>query len=102
MRIKKFVESTNLEDISSERIAEILKIIKETSELFDTKKEDISTFVTELSKFRSNKKKSNDQIDDTVLNLESTKKKISDVLTLLDTISSNLEDYKDNGRRYLY
>jgi hypothetical protein len=41
-------------------------------------------------------------IDDTILNLESLKSKMSDILKTISSVNENLTDYKENGRRYLY
>jgi ABC-type transporter Mla subunit MlaD len=102
MRISKFNESNTLDDISNDRIKEILDSMKNTSDTVSDKMEEIQTFIGEFSKFKGKSRKSNDQIDDTILNLETLKSKMSDILSTISSINENLTDYKENGRRYLY
>jgi len=102
MRIRKFNESGEVEDISNDRIKEILESIKKMSSIIDGQKDELQSFSSELSKFKSKSNKSNDQIDDTVLILESIKSKMDDLLSGLDTVNNNLMDYTENGRKYLY
>ena len=102
MRIRKFNESSEVDDISNERVGEILESMKKISAFIDDKKDEIQSLTNELSKFKSNSNKSNDQIDDTVSTLESLKSKMDDLLSNIDSINSNLSDYTENGRRYLY
>lgn len=102
MRIRKYFEATELNNISNERITEILEELKKISSFIDDKKNEVQSFTGELSKFKSKTNKSNDQIDDTVSNLESLQTKMDDMLSALNAINNNLTDYKENGRRYLY
>ena len=102
MRIRKYNESSELDNISNERISEILEELKNISSFIDDKKNEVQSFTGELSKFKSKTNKSNDQIDDTVSTLESLKSKMDDILSSLNAINNNLTDYKENGRRYLY
>ena len=102
MRISKFNESNSLEDISNDRIKEILDSMRNTSDVIDDKLEEVQTLLTEFSKFKGKSRKSNDQIDDTIMNLESLKTKMNDILLTISSINENLTDYKENGRRYLY
>jgi ABC-type transporter Mla subunit MlaD len=102
MKIYKFNESNILDDISPDRIDEVLNKLTETSNILDDKMESIQSLIGEFSKFKSNSKKSNDQIDDTVLSLESLKSKMSDSLQIISSINENLENYKENGRKYIY
>jgi chromosome segregation ATPase len=102
MRIRKFNESDEVEDISNDRVKEILESIKKISSVIDEQKEEIQSFSNELSKFKSKSNKSNDQIDDSILIFESLKSKMDDLLSGLDTVNNNLIDYTENGRKYLY
>ncbi len=102
MRIRKYNESSEINNISNERIAEILDELKKISSYIDDKKNEVQSFTGELSKFKSRTNKSNDQIDDTVSTLETLKSKMDDILSNLNAINNNLTDYKENGRRYLY
>ena len=102
MKIRKYNESTGLDNISNERITEILDEMKKISSFIDDKKNEVQSFTGELSKFKSKTNKSNDHIDDTVSNLESLNSKMYYILSSLNSINNNLTDYKENGRRYLY
>lgn len=102
MKIRKYYEASELNNISNERITEILEELKKISSFIDDKKNEVQSFTGELSKFKSKTNKSNDQIDDTVQTLETLKSKMDDILSSLNAINNNLTDYKENGRRYLY
>jgi len=102
MKIKKFNESNGIDEISTERVDEMLESLKKISSFMDDKKNEIQSFISELSRFKSKSNKSNDQIDDSVSILESTKSKMDDLLDNIESLNSNLQYYKENGRRYLY
>jgi hypothetical protein len=104
MIIKKFNEISNqvINDISNERVIEILDEISQISKVIDEGKSKINTILNELINFRSESTTSNDQIDDSVSNLEMSSDKLMDALTNLDTVSKNLNDYNESGRKYLY
>jgi len=42
------------------------------------------------------------EAEEKILNFEKVDTNLLDALSLLDTVYKNLEDYKDNGRKYLY
>jgi chromosome segregation ATPase len=102
MKIRKFFEQDENVDISNDRIKEILEQLTTISSDLDTNRESIISLTNELSNYRSKSKTSNDQIDDSVSNFEQVKENISTIISLLDTISKNLKDYDQSGRRYLY
>ena len=102
MKIRKFFEAEETVYISNDRIKEIIEQLSVISSTLDAKKEEIQSLTNELSNYRSKSKKSNDQIDDSVANLESIISKVKDVLSGLDTTSNNLKDYNESGRKYLY
>ena len=62
----------------------------------------IETISNDLSGYRSSSKKANDQIDDTVSDLEVIKTKVNDMIGLIENAVKNLKDYNQNGRKYLY
>ena len=101
MRIRKISEDL-VQDISSEKVEEMIKNLKDISEIIDEKKREIKKISTDLSAFSNKKEKKNDQVDDSILNFEKVDANLLDALSLLDTVYKNLEDYKDNGRKYLY
>lgn len=101
MQIRKISEDL-IQDISSEKVEEMIKNLKYISEIIDEKKKEIKKLSSDLSVFSNKKKKKNDQIDDSILNFEKVDSNLLDALSLLDTVYKNLEDYKENGRKYLY
>jgi len=101
MRIKRITDAV-INDISNERVEEMLETLKEIVESMDDNKELLKTMESELSNFLNKNAKKNDQLDDSSLNLNTSLGKIDEVLGLLDTIYTNLEDYNKNGRKYIY
>lgn len=102
MRIKRFNEATEEVDISSDRIDEILTELKEVAATFDDKNKLVESLENELNNYKSDSKKGNDQIDDSIFALQVIKKNISDSLDKIDTVVKNLQSYDDEGRKYLY
>lgn len=112
MRIRKFFENelqgpqgiTNLSnDISSERVEEIVREILTLLDKFQEGQTKLKKFEEELSKYRNKSKKGNDQIDDTVIEIQQVNKSLEiDVQSKLDNIIEKMKDYIDNGRNYIY
>ncbi len=102
MRIKRFNESTEQVDISSDRIDEMMTQLKETVASLDDKNKFIESLENELNNYKSDSQKGNDQIDDSIFALQVIKKNISDSLDKIDTVIQNLQNYDDEGRKYLY
>ena len=112
MKIKRFFENevqgpegkTDIvNDISTERVEQIIKEIGSFSTNFEENLTKLKKFEEELSKYKSESNKSNDQIDDTVVTLQKVNKSIEqDVLNNLDSIANKLNDYINNGRNYIY
>ncbi len=101
MRIKRFNESEQV-DISSDRIDEMITQLKETVAALDDKNKFIESLENELNNYKSDSQKGNDQIDDSIFALQVIKKNISDSLDKIDTVIQNLQNYDDEGRKYLY
>ena len=101
MKIRRFNES-DISDLSTDRVLEIVNSISDMLGDLNQKSEIIDSLVNELNNFRSSSTSKNDQIDDSVSNLELAKKCISDLLDRLDSVSQNMKDYNQNGRKYLY
>lgn len=99
MRIKRFNE--NLE-ISSERIGEMLEELKDLLTSLEDDNRIIEGYLNELENYKSDSTKGNDQIDDSLAALQVIKKNLEDSIDKSDTIISNLNDYKENDRQYLY
>jgi chromosome segregation ATPase len=102
MKIRKFFEAEENVDISNDRVKEIIEKLISCSQTLDSKKDEMSSLHNELSNYKSKSAKSNDQIDDSVANLEFVDSKLKDILNHIDTIVNDLKDYDSSGRKYLY
>lgn len=103
MKIKRFQEALDEKiEISPERIEEIISELTNIVTGLDASIEKLESFSNELSNYGSKSKKSNDQIDDSVINLDISKAKIEEMMLSLDTVINNLKDYNQNGRNYIY
>jgi ABC-type transporter Mla subunit MlaD len=101
MKIKRFNESEQV-DISSERIEEILDNLKQLSSTLEDKGKFVDSLINELNNYKSNSQKGNDQVDDSVAALQVIKKDLDNSLDKTDTVLTNLMDYNEKGRKYLY
>lgn len=101
MKIKRISENL-VQEISEDKISEMELSLKEISKLLDEKKSEIEKLISTISEFTSKNKSKNDQLDDSKLNLDKAKTSMLDTMVFLDTVTKNLEDYKTNGRKYLY
>lgn len=101
MKIKRFYESEQI-DISTERIDEIVENIKQFSSNLLEREKFIESLLTELENYKSDSSKGNDQIDDSIASLQVIKRDIDSIQDKIDTVSSNLKDYNQGGRKYLY
>ena len=101
MKIKRFNEDEQV-DISSERVSEINEELKDFAAIMLDKSKYIESLLNELNNFRSDSKKGNDQIDDSIAALQVIKKDLDDCIDKLDTVVSNLDSYNQDGRKYLY
>lgn len=101
MKIKRFNESEQV-DISSERIEEMLDSLKQLSSILDDKGKSVDSLINELNNYKSDSQKGNDQVDDSVAALQVIKKDLDNSLDKTDTVISNLMDYSEKGRKYLY
>lgn len=101
MKIKRFNEDEQV-DISSDRVTEINGELKSFADIMSDKSKYIESLLNELSNYKNDSKKGNDQIDDSILALQVIKKDIDDCSDKIDTIINNLLDYNDGGRKFLY
>ena len=62
----------------------------------------IESLVNELSNYKSEATKGNDQIDDSIASSQFVKSNIDDAIDKVDNIINNLVDYNEKGRQYLY
>jgi ABC-type transporter Mla subunit MlaD len=101
MKIKRFFESDQV-DISTERITEVMDELKDFIANIEDRSKKIDALGTELSNYKNNSTKSNDQIDDSIAALQIIKKDLDDCVDKLDTVVNNLDSYNLDGRKYLY
>ena len=101
MKIKRFNEAEQV-DISSERIEEMLDSLKQLSAMLDDKGKSVDSLINELNNYKSDSQKGNDQVDDSVAALQVIKKDLDNSLDKTDTVLTNLMDYNEKGRKYLY
>jgi chromosome segregation ATPase len=101
MKIKRFNEDEQV-DISSERVSEINEQLKDFAATMLDKSRYIESLLNELNNFKSDSKKGNDQIDDSIAALQVIKKDVDDCNDKIDTVINNLMDYNDGGRKYMY
>ena len=101
MKIRRFNESEQV-DISSERIEEMLDNLKQLSSTLDDKGKFVDSLINELNNYKSDSQKGNDQVDDSVAALQVIKKDLDNSLEKTDTVITNLMNYSEEGRKYLY
>lgn len=102
MKIKRFFETQEQVDISTERIAEINKELEDFAAIIEDKSIYTESLLNELNNFKSKSTKGNDQIDDSISALQIIKKDLDNCKDKIDTTISNLSDYNESGRKYLY
>jgi hypothetical protein len=102
MKIRKFNEADDINDISSDRTNEIIEDLRKTIVFLEQKVENIDSYLNELGNFQNTEKSKNDQIDDAVSNLQLVRSALKDSITNLDNSTISLEDYNKSGRKYLY
>ena len=102
MKIRRFFEAEEQKDIATERVEEILKELKEFTSQLEEKSKITDALETELSNYKNLSDKSNDQIDDSIAALQIIKKNVDDSIDKLDTVITNIQNYNEQGRKYLY
>jgi ABC-type transporter Mla subunit MlaD len=103
MKIKRFNEELEeVVDISQERVGEIIEELKDILSSLENKNKLIESYTNEFNNYKSNSKKSNDQIDDSIASLQVIKKDLDSSIDKVDTIINNLVSYNDEGRKFLY
>jgi len=101
MKIRRFLENEQ-KDLSTERVDEIMKELKKLGSYLEDKGNMINSLETELSIYKSQSNKGNDQVDDSTLALQVIKGSIDDIVDKLDTVVINLDGYNQEGRSFLY
>ena len=102
MKIKKFNENeTTLSNLSTDCADEIVKNLTELLTYIDEKNKTIDSFINELNKFKS-KKSTNNQIDDSIANLQLIRGSFKDAVDKIDNVVNNMKDYNNSGIKDLY
>jgi ABC-type transporter Mla subunit MlaD len=109
MKIRRFFENevqgpigtTSMSDISDDTVNQIINDLTEQITSLEQFSKKLKEYESKLERFTKNSSKGNDQIDDSITNLQQIQKYFSDSKTTLDTLISNLEDYSKNGRQYI-
>lgn len=96
----KFNEADAPKILSNDKIDEINKDITTTSSKLDEILEKYNSLYKEMEPFTS-KKSTNNQIDDAYVNLKTFLDKMDESKRLLSFISGKLENYKEEGEKYL-
>lgn len=99
--LKRFNEKKEILELSPERLDEINKSLVEFSSELNSKIELIESYLNELENYSSGNDE-NDQIDESILNLQIVKKSLEESLDKIDNTSNKLKDYGDKGRQYLF
>lgn len=99
MKIKRFTESL---EISQERIGDMTRELRELLDSLQSDKRTIESFLNELEDYKNDSQKGNDQIDDSAAAFQVIQKNLVDSIDKIDTVITNLGDYKENSRQYLY
>jgi Sec-independent protein translocase protein TatA len=90
-------------DISTDKAEKIIKEMGGFLSSFQDILSKLKKFEQELAKYKSKSKKSNDQIDDSVVQLQKVNKSLEqDVQNKLDSIIKKLNNYITNGRNFIY
>jgi DNA-directed RNA polymerase subunit F len=100
VKIKKFYEK--VEDIDNDKAREIIQEIENISQENTKSKEVVVSLISLLDRYTSDSEESNDQIDETVVELRSIDKKYEKMNASLAKITEFLTSYIDDGRKYLF
>lgn len=101
MRIKRFNEELDPIKMDNGKANDMIKELEEFIAISVTKRTSIESFLQELSNYENPSNKGNDQIDDTILAMQSIKNNLDDIINDLDTSINNLKSYVDSGSSFL-
>lgn len=100
-RIRRFDEAEQV-DISPERTAEMIEDLRDLVSTLADRKKSVDALISELDAYKNKSDKGNDQIDDTIATLQMVSKELESVSGNADSAVGNLENYGEEGRKYLY
>lgn len=101
MKIKRFNEKME-NNISIERSSQIIDELAIVISELDIRLNYVKSLENELSNYQSKSTKGNNQIDDSILNIQLVKKELENSISNIDTTINNFIDYIDNGENFLY
>ena len=99
-RIKKFYEAR--EDINNDSIRDIISQINDIIEKTGGMRDTVQSLYNLLDKYTSDSEESNDQIDESTIELNATDKKLEEVESSLTSVTEYLNNYIEDGRKYLF
>ncbi len=99
-RIKKFYEAR--EDINNDSIRDIISQISDIIEKTGGMRDTVQRLYNLLDKYTSDSEESNDQIDESTIELNATDKKLEEVESSLTSVTEYLNNYIEDGRKYLF
>ena len=99
-RIRKFHEAK--EEINNDSIRDIISQINDIQEKTGGMRSTIQSLYNTLDKYTSSSEESNDQIDESTIELNATDKKLEEVESSLSSITEYLNNYIEDGRKYLF
>ena len=98
-KFSKLINEAN--DISEDKVKEILTDLKNISNTLDSESDKVTEIINTLESFKSGQDK-NDQIDDSYVSLKEIESLISECVNKIGEVDSRMEDYLKQGRKYLY
>lgn len=101
MKIKRFNEELDPVEINKEELMKMIEELEDFVAIAKDKQTYTESSLQELSNYSNTSKKGNDQIDDTIISLQSIKKNLDDIIDGLDTSITNLQSYVDTGSSFL-
>lgn len=102
MKIKRFNEELDPVEANKEELMKMIEELEDFVAIAKDKQTSTESFLQELSKYVNPSKKGNDQIDDTIISLQSIKRNLDDMIDSLDTSITNLQSYVDSGSSFLF
>jgi hypothetical protein len=101
MKIKRFNEELDPVEINKSELMKMIEELEDFVAIAKDKQTYTESSLQELSNYANPSKKGNDQIDDTIISLQSIKKNLDDIIDGLDTSITNLQSYVDTGSSFL-
>jgi len=98
MRIQRFNESL-VEEMSFDKVQDIISGLKQTLDNISDKLSFIDSVNNDFDNFKSSSDRPNDQIDNSIFNIQIVKKNLESSIEKINDTISQLNDYIDNGRR---